>query len=123
MGEYQSSTLDGVFNALCDPTRRAILARLAHGEAVVGELAKPFAMSLPAVSRHLRVLERARLIERRVDAQWRVCRLRPQPLRAAADWLDDYRRFWEESLDRLDEYLQELQAKEGKGKKRERRSK
>ena len=98
--------LDQTFAALADPTRRAILARLAHGEAAVGELAKPFAISLPAVSRHLRVLEEARLIERRVDAQWRVCRLRPQPLRAAADWLDDYRRFWEESLDRLAEVLE-----------------
>jgi len=99
--------LDETFSALADPTRRAILARLARGEAAVGELAKPFAISLPAISRHLRVLERARLIERRVDAQWRVCRLRPQRLRAAADWLDDYRRFWEDSLDRLAEVLEE----------------
>jgi DNA-binding transcriptional ArsR family regulator len=98
--------LDQTFAALADPTRRAILARLARGEAAVGELAKPFAISLPAVSRHLRVLERARLIERRVDAQWRVCRLRPQALRVAADWLDDYRRFWEESFDRLAEVLE-----------------
>ena len=99
--------LDVTFSSLADPSRRAILARLARGEAAVGELAEPFAISLPAVSRHLRVLERARLIERRVDAQWRVCRLRPQPLRAAADWLDEYRRFWEESLDRLAEVLEE----------------
>jgi DNA-binding transcriptional ArsR family regulator len=106
--------LDETFAALADPTRRAILARLAQGEAVVGELAKPFAMSLPAVSRHLRVLERARLIERRVDAQWRVCRLRPQPLRAAVDWLDDYRRFWEESLDRLAEVLEEPKPERSK---------
>ena len=98
--------LDDTFAALADPTRRAILARLARGEAPVGELAKPFAISLPAVSRHLRVLEEAKLIERRVDAQWRVCRLRPQPLRAAADWFDDYRRFWEESFDRLAEVLE-----------------
>jgi len=98
--------LDQTFAALADPTRRAILARLARGEAAVGELAKPFAISLPAVSRHLRVLERARLIERRVDAQWRVCRLRPQPLRAAADWIDEYRHFWEESFDRLAEILE-----------------
>jgi DNA-binding transcriptional ArsR family regulator len=98
--------LDQTFSALADPTRRAILARLARGEAAVGELAKPFAISLPAVSRHLRVLERARLIERRIDAQWRVCRLRPQPLRAAADWFDNYRRYWEESLDRLVEVLE-----------------
>ena len=99
--------LDETFSALADPTRRAILARLARGEAPVGELAKPFAISLPAISRHLRVLERARLIERRVDAQWRVCRLRPQPLKAAADWLEDTRQFWEESLDRLAEMLEE----------------
>src|SRR6476646_6715120 len=99
--------LDDTFAALSDPTRRAILARLGRGEAAVGGLAKPFAISLPAISRHLRVLERARLIERRVDAQWRVCRLRPQRLRAAADWLDDYRRFWEDSLDRLAEVLEE----------------
>jgi len=98
--------LDRTFAALADPTRRAILARLARGEAAVGELARPFAISLPAVSRHLRVLERARLIERRVDAQWRVCRLRPQRLRAAADWLDEYRRFWEERFDRLAEVLE-----------------
>jgi DNA-binding transcriptional ArsR family regulator len=107
--------LDDTFAALADPTRRAILARLARGEAAVGELAKPFAISLPAVSRHLRVLEEAKLIERRVDAQWRVCRLRPQPLRAAADWLDDYRRFWEESLDRLAEVLEE--PKSGRSKR------
>ena len=106
--------LDRTFAALADPTRRAILARLARGEAPVGELAKPFSISLPAVSRHLRVLERARLIERRVDAQWRVCRLRPQPLRVAADWLDDYRRFWEESLDRLAEVLEEPKPERSK---------
>lgn len=97
----RSRDLDATFAALADPTRRAILARLARGEAVVGDLARPFAISLPAISRHLRVLERARLIERRVDAQWRVCRLRPQPLHRAADWIDDYRRFWDERLDRL----------------------
>jgi DNA-binding transcriptional ArsR family regulator len=95
----RSSDLDRVFAALADPTRRAILARLARGEAVVGDLAEPFAISPPAVSRHLRVLQRARLIERRVDAQWRVCRLRPEPLREAARWIDRYRRFWEERLD------------------------
>jgi DNA-binding transcriptional ArsR family regulator len=93
--------LDATFSALADPTRRAILARLARGDAVVGDLARPFAISLPAVSRHLRVLERARLIERRVDAQWRVCRLRPQPLRTAASWIEEYRRFWEQGLDDL----------------------
>jgi DNA-binding transcriptional ArsR family regulator len=93
------------FGALADPTRRAILARLAAGEASVGELAAPFAMSLPAISKHLRVLERAQLIHRRKDAQWRRCALRPDGLRAAADWLDQYERFWTESLDRLAQHL------------------
>jgi DNA-binding transcriptional ArsR family regulator len=93
--------LDATFAALADPTRRAILARLARGDAVVGDLARPFSISLPAISRHLRVLERARLIERRVNAQWRVCRLRPQPLRTAASWMEEYRRFWEQRLDDL----------------------
>lgn len=102
----RSRDLDQTFAALADPTRRAILARLAQGDAPVGELAKPFSISLPAVSRHLRVLEHARLIERRVDAQWRVCRLRAQPLRAAANWIDDYRQFWDESLERLAEILE-----------------
>src|SRR5580765_6042201 len=97
----RSRDLDATFAALADPTRRAILARLARGEAVVGDLARPFEISLPAVSRHLRVLERARLIERRVNAQWRVCRLRPQPLRTAASWIEEYRRFWEQRLDDL----------------------
>ena len=100
-GFVRSRDLDATFAALADPTRRAILARLARGDAVVGDLARPFSISLPAVSRHLRVLERARLIERRVDAQWRVCRLRPQPLRAAASWIEEYRRFWEQRLDDL----------------------
>ena len=97
----RSRDLDATFAALADPTRRAILARLARGEAVVGDLARPFAISLPAISRHLRVLERARLIERRIDAQWRVCRLQPQALRRAASWIDDYRRFWDQRLDKL----------------------
>ena len=96
-----ASDLNETFGALADPTRRAILARLARGEASVGDLARPFAISLPAVSRHLRVLERARLIERRVDAQRRVCRLRAQPLRAAAGWIERYRSFWEQRLDDL----------------------
>ena len=97
--------LSTTFAALADPTRRAILARLAEGEASVGEIAAPFAMSLPAISKHLRVLERARLIRRRKDAQWRRCELRPDGLRAAADWLGQYERFWSESLDRLAAYL------------------
>jgi DNA-binding transcriptional ArsR family regulator len=95
-------------SALADPTRRAILARLAEGEATVGELARPFAMSLPAVSRHLKVLETAGLIARGREAQWRPCRLAPEPLREVAGWLETYRRYWEESFDRLDEYLREV---------------
>ena len=97
----RSRDLDATFSALADPTRRAILARLARGDAVVGDLARPFSISLPAISRHLRVLESARLIERRVNAQWRICRLRPQPLCMAADWIEEYRRFWEQRLDDL----------------------
>ena len=98
--------LSETFAALADPTRRAILARLARGETSVGDLAEPFDISLPAVSRHLKVLERAGLIEREVDAQWRLCRLKGRPLREAHGWLERYRRFWEESLDRLTEYLE-----------------
>ncbi len=94
------------FAAVADPTRRAILARLAKGEATVGQLAAPFAISLPAVSRHLRVLQRARLIEQRVDAQWRLCRINAEPLKEAADWIEQYRRFWEDRLDRLAKYLE-----------------
>jgi DNA-binding transcriptional ArsR family regulator len=104
--------LDHVFGALADPTRRAILARLADGEVTVGELAEPFDMSLPAVSKHLKVLERAGLIARGREAQWRPCRIEPTPLKDVDDWLEGYRRFWEESFDRLDHYLQELQASE-----------
>ena len=102
------------FSALADPTRRAILARLALGETSVTELAEPFAMSLPAISRHLKVLERAGLITRGREAQWRPCRLEAGPLKDATQWLETYRRFWEESFDRLGSYLQELQAKESK---------
>src|SRR5271163_692333 len=102
------------FSALADPTRRAILAQLASGESSVNALAKPFKISLPGVSKHLKVLERAGLIARGREAQWRPCRLRAEPLKEAADWLDEYRRFWEESFDRLDEYLKTLQAKEKK---------
>jgi DNA-binding transcriptional ArsR family regulator len=103
-------TLSVVFSALADPTRRAILERLSHGEATVLELAAPFAMSLPAVSKHLKVLERAGLISRGREAQWRPCRLEAQALQGAADWLDEYRQLWEERLDRLGEYLREAQA-------------
>ena len=101
--------LSTTLSALADPTRRAILARLAGGEATVGELAAPFAMSLPAVSRHLKVLEAAGLIARGREAQWRPCRLAPEPLGEVAGWLESYRRFWEASLDRLDDYLTDLQ--------------
>jgi len=104
--------LDTTFAALSDPTRRAILARLATGEATVTELAEPFAISLPAISKHLKVLERAGLILRGRDAQRRPCRLRAAPLGDAAEWLGDYRKFWEESFDRLDAYLQVLQEEE-----------
>jgi DNA-binding transcriptional ArsR family regulator len=104
--------LSRTFAALADPTRRAILARLAEGEATVGELAAPFDMSLPAISKHLKVLERAGLIERGRQAQWRPCRLeaRAQRLKEVADWLERYRTFWEQSYDRLDDYLRELQS-------------
>lgn len=104
--------LSATFAALADPTRRAILARLSSGEASVTELAEPFDMSLPAISKHLKVLERAGLITRGREAQWRPCRLRARPLKGAADWLDHYRAFWEQSLDRLQDYLKELQDKE-----------
>jgi DNA-binding transcriptional ArsR family regulator len=103
--------LSVTFGALADPTRRAILARLAVGEATVTELAEPFAMSLPAVSKHLKVLENAGLITRGRTAQWRPCRLEATPMRDATDWLAEYRRFWEGSFDRLDEHLRELQSK------------
>lgn len=106
--------LSATFSALADPTRRAILARLALGETSVTELAEPFEMSMPAVSKHLKVLERAGLIARGREAQWRPCRLDAEPLRDAASWIEEYRRFWEESLDRLDEYLRQI--KEGRKK-------
>jgi DNA-binding transcriptional ArsR family regulator len=104
--------LSATLAALADPTRRAILARLAAGEASVTELGEPFAMSLTAVSKHLKVLERAGLIARGREAQWRPCRLEAAPLKAVADWVETYRRFWEEGFARLDDYLQELKKKE-----------
>lgn len=106
--------LNATFAALADPTRRAILARLASGETSVGKLAAPFDMSLPAISKHLKVLERAGLIARGREAQWRPCRLQAAPLRDVADWVADYRRHWEQRLDRLDDYLHEVQTKEKK---------
>jgi DNA-binding transcriptional ArsR family regulator len=110
----QQDRLSATFAALADPTRRAILARLASGETSVTEIAEPFDMSLPAVTKHLKVLERAGLISRSREAQWRPCKLEAKPLQAAADWVEQYRRFWEESFDRLEDYLSELQAKEQK---------
>jgi DNA-binding transcriptional ArsR family regulator len=109
--------LSTTFAALADPTRRAILARLALGEASVGELADPFDMSLPAVSKHLKVLERAGLIARGREAQWRPSRLEAGPLKDVANWLEHYRRFWEQSLDRLGDYLRELKTKEEEKKR------
>jgi DNA-binding transcriptional ArsR family regulator len=105
-------TLDTTFSALADPTRRAILARLARGETTVQDLAEPFAMSLPAISKHLKVLERAGLISRSRTAQWRPCRIELGALREVDDWLDHYRRFYDESFDRLDSYLKSLQDKD-----------
>ena len=104
--------LSTTFAALADPTRRAILARLAKGEATVTELAAPFDMSLPAISKHLKVLQRAGLIEQGRQAQWRPCRLKPERLRDVADWVGEYRRHWEASFDRLDDYLRDLQNTE-----------
>jgi DNA-binding transcriptional ArsR family regulator len=116
-----TSQLDRTFAALADPTRRAILSRLVHGEVSVTELAEPFEMSLPAVSKHLKVLERAGLIARGRERQWRPARLEAGPLKEVAEWTERYRRFWEESYDRLDEYLDELQGRgkeKGDGRKR-----
>ncbi|HEY0567964.1 MAG TPA: metalloregulator ArsR/SmtB family transcription factor [Xanthobacteraceae bacterium] len=107
-----ADSLSATFAALADPTRRAILARLALGETSVSELAEPFEMSLPAVSKHLKVLERAGLISRGREAQWRPCRIQPDALKGVDEWLQEYRRLWEVRLDRLDDYLKELQAKE-----------
>jgi DNA-binding transcriptional ArsR family regulator len=103
--------LSEVFSALADPTRRAILARLADGEATVNQLAEPFPISLQAISKHLKVLERAGLITRGKEAQWRPCRLDAEPLRDVADWVAEYQRFWSQRYDRLDEYLQQLQQR------------
>src|SRR6476659_6586848 len=110
--DMTTDTLSATFAALADPTRRAILARLAHGEATVSELAAPFDMSLPGISKHLRVLQRAGLVEQGRQAQWRPCRLAPAPLRDVADWVGQYRRHWEQSFERLDAYLRDLQDKQ-----------
>lgn len=114
-------SLSTTFAALADPTRRAILARLAEGEASVTELAEPFAISLPAVSKHLKVLERAGLIARSREAQSRPCQLEASPLKDAADWIDHYRAFWTESFDRLDKYLDELKGREKKHARKQRK--
>ncbi len=113
-----SDAISNTFSALADPTRRAILARLALGETSVTELAEPFEMSMPAVSKHLRVLENAGLVERSRHAQYRPVRLRAEPLRQAWGWIEEYRQFWEESFNRLDAYLKRLQAEEAKGAKK-----
>ena len=113
--------LSATFGALADPTRRAILARLAVGEASVTELAAPFEMSMPAISKHLKVLERAGLIARGREAQWRPCRLQARPLQDVAGWVEHYRRFWEQSFDRLDAYLQELKKRETKNREKEKK--
>jgi DNA-binding transcriptional ArsR family regulator len=113
--------LSSTFSALADPTRRAILARLASGEASVTELAKPFDMSMPAISKHLKVLEHAGLIARGREAQWRPCRLEAAPLRDVSHWVAHYSRFWEQSLDRLDSYLRELKSKEKKHGRKQRK--
>jgi DNA-binding transcriptional ArsR family regulator len=110
------------FAALADPTRRAILARLASGEASVTELAEPFEMSMPAISKHLKVLERAGLIGRGREAQWRPCRLEAAPLKDVAGWVERYRRFWEQSFDRLEDYLRELKEKEKKNARKRRKT-
>jgi DNA-binding transcriptional ArsR family regulator len=114
--------LSTTFGALADPTRRAILARLASGEASVTELGEPFEMSMPAISKHLKVLERAGLIARGREAQWRPCRLEAGPLKDVADWVEHYRLFWEQSFDRLEKYLVEMKNKEKKHGRRKRKS-
>jgi DNA-binding transcriptional ArsR family regulator len=110
--QSQPDALTATFAALADPTRRAILARLSAGEASVTDLAQPFAMSMPAISKHLKVLERAGLVTRGRHAQWRPCKLEAAPLKGVADWVEEYSRFWTESFDRLDTYLAQLQKKE-----------
>jgi DNA-binding transcriptional ArsR family regulator len=114
--------LSTTFAALADPTRRAILARLVSGQASVTQLAEPFEMSMPAISKHLKVLEHAGLIARGREAQWRPCRLEAAPLKNVADWVEHYRRFWEQSFDRLDDYLRELKKKEKKHVRKQRKN-
>ena len=118
---HTQDKLSSTFSALADPTRRAILARLASGEASVSELAKPMKMTMPAVTKHLKVLQRAGLIRQERRAQWRPCYLVAEPLKEASDWMEKYTKFWEESFDRLDEYLKVLQAKENEITKEKKR--
>lgn len=113
----QTDPLSAKFAALADPTRRAILARLSEGEASVGELAEPFDMSLPAVSKHLKVLEKAGLISRSKEAQWRPARLEPMAMRSIAEWLEHYRRYWDKSFDRLEDYLRKIQKGDDNGER------
>jgi DNA-binding transcriptional ArsR family regulator len=120
MAALSIDPLSSTFAALADPTRRAILAKLSSGEASVTELAQPFDMSLPAVSKHLKVLERAGLIARSREAQWRPCQLEAGPLKNVADWIEHYRRFWTNSFDRLDDYLHEVKTKENKRGRKQR---
>jgi DNA-binding transcriptional ArsR family regulator len=117
MREMQTDALTATFSALADPTRRAILARLASGEATVSEIAEPFAISLPAISRHLKVLEQAGLISRGRDAQWRPCRIETAPLQQLDGWVERYRRLWDKNFDRMDAYLAELQKGAPDGRK------
>src|ERR1700689_2968192 len=117
----QTDHLSNTFAALADPTRRAILARLSSGEASVTELAEPLEKSMPAIANHLKVMQTAGLIARGREAQWRPCRLEAGPLKDAAHWIEHYRRFWEQTVDRLDEYLRELKSKEKKQRKKERK--
>jgi DNA-binding transcriptional ArsR family regulator len=117
--DVTADQLSNVFAALADPTRRAILARLANGAATVNELAEPFPVSLQAISKHLKVLERAGLVSRSREAQWRPCRLEAGPLRGIAEWMEQYRRFWDERYEQLDDYLQELKSEKEKRDGRE----
>ncbi len=121
MVKYMNDHLDSTFGALADPTRRAILARLALGELTVKELAEPFPITAPSMTKHLKVLERAGLISRSRDAQRRPCRLQSAPLREIAEWVEQYRRYWEQSMNRLDQYLGELEGKAEGGHKRARK--
>jgi len=122
MAKLEADPLNATFAALSDPTRRAILARLARGETSVKELAHPFSISPPSITKHLKVLERAGLISRSREAQWRPCRLEAAPLRRVSEWVERYRSFWEQNMNRLDNYLSKLQAQEATKRVRKRKS-